>query len=591
MRVAAGVAGTFGTITLLSASAPAAAQSLPADPGESPLDARYQPGADSLPREGVPRGELLSFRMMGSRIYPGTSRTITVYVPAQYSGSCPACLYVGLDGLWFEAPTVFDNLIAKGEMPVTIAVGVAPGAVPGRFASNPRYNRSAEFDAVDGTLGRFILEEVLPRVRALRTATGVPLRISDNPNDRMIGGASTGAIGAFNFAFKRPDAFRRVFSAIGTYVGMRGGDQLAVLVRKTEPQPLRIYLEDGLHDQLIEFIGEVGDWALANQTMASALKFAGYEVREDWGQGTHSLRHATAIFPDAMRWLWRDWPAPVRAGRSLNVMLRDVLISDQGWTAVSGIEGRELVPAPGGRVLIRDGAGHLVELSRAGRPRRLDRPRLRTALLAADHDGPIFQAGGFVMLGGRKRIPLPPGKRLSAFILDDRGNGYATVAEDGTLWLVRSGAAPLRLDGGLRSPTGLVRSADGAWLAVSESGSRHGVSYRIGGDGRVLDRQSFYWFHSPDDADNSGATQLATDIEGRIYAATRLGIQILDRNGRSRAILPLPGGLSKGVAFGGAGNCRLYALGGNGQIYWRPVKVAGASSADTPIQLPEWTAA
>ena len=186
---------------------------------------------------------------------------------------------------------------------------------------NPRFDRSFEFDSRSDRLARFLIEEVIPEVERHPTAEGRAIRISTDPNDRAIGGGSTGAIAAFTVAWERPDAFRRVFSAIGTYVGMRGGEQYYVLVRKTDPKPLRIFMQDGVHD---EWPGgpEMGDWWMSNQTMNRALEFAGYDVRHIWGAGTHNGSQAAAVFPDAMRWLWRDWPAPIRAGEPGNPVLR-----------------------------------------------------------------------------------------------------------------------------------------------------------------------------------------------------------------------------------------------------------------------------
>ena len=153
--------------------------------------------------------------------------------PPRTRGRKPACVYVGLDGLGFNAATVFDNLIAQHAMPVTIGVGVSSGVVASASPpDNPRYDRSLEFDSLNDRLARFLLEEVLPEVERQPTPDGRSIRLSTNPNDRAIGGGSTGAIAAFTVAWERPDAFRRVFSAIGTYVGMRGGEQYYVLVRR-----------------------------------------------------------------------------------------------------------------------------------------------------------------------------------------------------------------------------------------------------------------------------------------------------------------------------------------------------------------------
>ena len=195
-----------------------------------------------------------------------------------------------------------------------IGVFVTPGRVKAPSAEAlDRFNRSYEYDGLGDNYVRFLLDELLPEVEKKTTADGRPIKLSHDGNDRAIGGASSGAICAFTAAWERPDAFRRVFSAIGTYVGLRGGNVYPTLIRKYEPKPIRIFLQDGSSD--LNIYG--GDWWMANQEMERAFVFAGYEVNHAWGTGGHSGKHATKIFPDAMRWLWKDWPAPVKAGPGL----------------------------------------------------------------------------------------------------------------------------------------------------------------------------------------------------------------------------------------------------------------------------------
>jgi gluconolactonase len=293
----------------------------------------YQPGPDSKPQTGVPRGEIAKFVFDRSKMYPGTTREYWVYVPAQYRPDKPACVYVQQDGVHFEAPTVFDNLIYKHDMPVTIDVFVVPGVLKAADANVAldRFNRSYEYDGLGDNYARFLLEELLPDVETKKTTDGRSLRLSRNGNDRAIGGSSSGAIAAFTDAWERPESFTRVFSAIGTYVDLRGGMRYPTLIRKYEPKPIRVFLQDGSNDN--NRYG--GDWWMANQTMERALVFAGYEVQHAWGNGGHTGKHATAIFPDAMRWLWKDWPRQVMNGPTQNDTLNDILLTGEGWVLVS----------------------------------------------------------------------------------------------------------------------------------------------------------------------------------------------------------------------------------------------------------------
>lgn len=265
----------------------------------------YPLGPDSQP-QAVPRGEVRSGKFTSSRIFPGTTRDYYVYVPKQYDPARPACLMVFFDGAGFfradgqfRVPVVFDNLIAKREMPVTIAVGVTPGMVPAaESGAKDRNNRSFEYDSLGDTNARFLLEELLPAVTQ-------GLNLTADPAGRAIVGNSSGAIAAFTVAWERPDAFRKVISHIGSYTNIRGGFAYAAMVRQTKPaKPLRIFLQDGRND----LDNLHGNWPLANQELATALQYAGYDHRFVIGDGAHSGKHGGAIFPDTLRWLWRDWP-------------------------------------------------------------------------------------------------------------------------------------------------------------------------------------------------------------------------------------------------------------------------------------------
>lgn len=286
----------------------------------------YQPGPDAQVQPGVPRGRVTQHTWK-SRIFAGTVRDYWVYVPAQYDGSRPACVMVFQDGAGSvkpdgqsRVPVVFDNLIHRGEMPVTIGIFINPGEFPDEDAKSPRRrNRSFEYDTLSDQYVRFLLEEILPEV-------GRSYRLTDNPEERAIAGASSGGICAFTAAWERPDAFRKVVSFIGSFTSIAyrpakdgqpmrpGGDLYPTLIRKNPIKPLRIFLQDGSND----LNNPHGNWFLANQQMLSALQWANqnadatkapgprYDVRHAWGEGGHSGKHGGSILPDILRWLWRD---------------------------------------------------------------------------------------------------------------------------------------------------------------------------------------------------------------------------------------------------------------------------------------------
>ncbi|RIK74994.1 MAG: esterase [Planctomycetota bacterium] len=269
----------------------------------APAAEPYKHGPDSQRQDGVPRGELTKHEWT-SKIFDGTTRDYWVYVPKQYDGKSPACVMVFQDGEWyqdekrdFRVPVVFDNLIHKGEMPVTIGIFINPGVFTETLErGKPKSNRSFEYDTLSDQYARFLLEEILPEV-------GKTHRLTDDPEGRAIGGISSGGICAWTVAWERPDAFRKVLSHVGSFTNIRGGHVYHALIRKTEPKPIRVLLQDGSGD----LDNAHGNWFLANQEMAAALKFAKYDYKTEFGEGGHNGIHGGAILPDSLRWLWRDY--------------------------------------------------------------------------------------------------------------------------------------------------------------------------------------------------------------------------------------------------------------------------------------------
>ena len=266
-----------------------------------------------------------------SSVFPGTEHRYWVYVPEGYQSGQEACLFVGLDGILCGAPEVFDELISSGKMPMTIGVFIDPGKIKDGKGEVVRYNRSNEFDMTDSRFASFLEQELLPTAEGRVLNDGRKLKFSMRASDRAIFGLSSGGIAAFNAAFCRPDMFARVFSGVGTFVAFRGGNDLQALVRKTEPLPLRIFLQDGTFDAWNALFGS---WYEANRLLESALQFAGYELKCDWGESGHNGNRATQIFRDVMVWLWEGWPQAPQRGVTQNDLLQPMLKDSSDWEFV-----------------------------------------------------------------------------------------------------------------------------------------------------------------------------------------------------------------------------------------------------------------
>ncbi len=311
-------AAILGAAAIALAQQPAPPQSPAAAPAPPNTDAHYQLGPDSLPREGVPKGEVRGPYTLPSQAYPGTQHTYWVYVPAQYDPAVAASLMVLNDGQAFKnmegdvrAPNVLDNLIYRREIPVMVAVFINPGRTAEQPEPTPQEwgdrttNRPTEYNTLDDKYARVIVDELMP-------ALNKDYNVAKDPERRGIGGASSGAIAAFTVAWERPNEFRKVLSIVGSFTNLRGGHAYADIVRRTEKKPIRIFLQDGRNDNRGTGrdgrYDETRDWFLQNVRLMRALTDKGYDVNYTWGIGRHGQKQGGAIFPEMMRWLWRDHP-------------------------------------------------------------------------------------------------------------------------------------------------------------------------------------------------------------------------------------------------------------------------------------------
>jgi enterochelin esterase family protein len=240
------------------------------------------------------------------------TRTVWVYVPAQYMPGRPAPFIVAQDGHLYVSrlPRVLDSLIAAGRAPPMIAVLVDSGGGDAQGSQ-----RGLEYDTLSSRYSDFVETEVLPRVMQ---ETGVLL--TSNRQGRAAMGVSSGAACAFTMAWFRPELYSRVLSYSGTYVNQqsppdaatpRGAwEYHATLIPASEVKPLRVWLEVGEKDLHADDPEESWhNWPLANQRMAAALASKGYPYRFTLSRGG---RHADPrvldhTLPAALEWLWQDY--------------------------------------------------------------------------------------------------------------------------------------------------------------------------------------------------------------------------------------------------------------------------------------------
>lgn len=540
-------------------------------------------------RDGVPAGEIRRGMYTDSAIFPGTTRDYAVYVPAQYDGKKPAALMVFQDGISYLkiVPIAFDNLIHAGDMPITIGLFVNPGVVPELDESSlARYNRSFEYDATDDRYARFLLEEMIP------LALG-ELNITKDPNLRSLCGSSSGGIAAFVAAWNRPDQFRRIYTTVGTYVGLRGGNELPVLVRKTEPKPLRIFLQDGRNDLDIY----CGSWWVANQDMLSSLTWAGYEVNHEWGEGGHNRKHGNAIFPDVMRWLWKGWDEDSTVRTHLDKSKSravDFLEDGNEWELVS--EGHGFTEGPAinadGELFFTDLQGSKIwRIGQNGKEVLFQADTGSTNGLAFAPDGKT--------LYGCQRVPgrlvswnIDSGEmtvhaekvRPNDVVVAHDGTVYFTDPGKKTVWVIVPGEEAKVASNEFSGVNGVVLSPDQSLVYAADYGGRFVWSGQRKADGTLAFVQPYFHLHIPPGSVDvkSHADGMAVSIDGWLLVATQMGIQICDQPGRVHLIIPSPVGERhpSNVTFNGKA---LYATCGD-KVFRRTVKLEGAQAWAAPVK-------
>lgn len=591
MMAAGPIRSTF--LVCLAASAwglaPSQAQAPPQQspaPAQAPAVPGPEPGPDSRPQPGTPAGDVIKGEFDRSQVYPGTWREYWVYVPKQLDRSKPAPVMVFQDGLQYNAPVVFDNLIHQKALPPLVGVFVMHGRVKAPSADAlDRMNRSFEYDAVSEDYARFLIDELLPYVSKTHGVT-----LSTDPNDRGIAGNSSGAIAAFVAAWQRPDGFRRVFSAIGTYVGLRGGNTLPVMIRKTEPKPIRIFLQDGRND----LNNYTGSWFVANQDMLSALEYAGYDVRHEWGDGEHNSRHATAIFPDALRWLWRDWPSPIKAnpeGKSRQDVLQ-TLIAGEDWQLVADapVHGAGVAVNDTGEVFFEDTeANRIYKVGADGRVTPFAGHAGLVRAMTFAPDGRLYAAAprsGVIMAidrAGESRV-IAQGVAANDMAVNVKGDMYFTNATARTVWLLPKGGKPRVVDEGIDAPVGVAFSPDQTLLYVSDHAGQLSWAFQIQPDGSLAHKQRYFYVHLTDAATSSETAGMTVDTLGSVYMATPLGVQVFDQIGKCHAIISAPRREPvTNVKFGGSAFDEMYIVNDH-KLFKRKTKMKGVVSWRPPIK-------
>lgn len=565
----------------------------------------WQPAPDGIASDDVPHGKVIKMPAWESTIFKDTLRDWWVYVPDQYLAEQPAALMVFQDGKGFadakgrwRVPVVFDNLIASGEMPTTIAVLINPGNHKDHErVKNKSSNRSLEYDSLGDRYARFLLDEIVPQVEQ-------QYNISKDPAMRAIGGSSSGGICAFTVAWERPDQFSKVYSSVGSFTNLRGGNVYPALVRKTEPKPIRVYMADTSGDIDNAF----GSWPWANRRMASSLQYMGYDVRFDWAEGyAHNADYGSSQFPDAMRWLWREQTQMPKIDTQDDLRgdltLLNLLIPGQSWEVVAdklGFADAACTDAEGNFYYsdMRAPAIYRVNANNQGEHETI--AEVAVSGLEFGLDGVLYGCQG----AQKRVIAIDTSTGEIRSVADNVTPNDLAITADGMILITETKEQRVTrihpntgettaVDTGITRPNGIVLSSDGGTLVVSDYGGEFAWTFRVANDASLDAKSPTMTMRLPIDAGGQFAFNepppyqaaslgdgAAVDESGRYYVTSALGIAVFDPTGRLCGVLPSPNPAKPvtSCVLAGPGHEYLYITNGDA-VYRRPLNV-GAEPSD-----------
>lgn len=541
------------------------------------LDVLFPLPPDSFPQAGVPKGTVTKHTFDRSTIFPGTVRDYWIYVPAQYDPAKAACVMIVQDGedhlkqerRW-RMPVIFDNLIHRGDIPISIGVFINPGMIPAVASeAKPRNNRSYEYDSLNDRYARFLLEEILPEVA--RT-----YNLKTDAGSRMLLGGSSGAMCSFNAAWQRPDAFQRVLSIVGSYTAMRGGHEIASRVRAHEAKPLRVFLEGGA-DDLEVFAGH---WWVGNLDLHGAMKYSGYEVNHAWHEKAgHNDYHGSSIFPDALRWLWKDYPQPITAGRDSRQPIAAVLAPGEGWQRVAPeiADATALASGADGAVFVARANGNVERIATEDGVKGIARGMGPLTHLACDAKGAVHacqpKQNRVVRIGDDgKAKAMIEGVAAGDVCFATDGTTFVTEPAAGKLWRIASDGARSVAAENLGEPACVRLSNRETALVVNDAREPVMTLFTVKPDKTLVNRAPYFRLGLPDDSGDVGANEIAVHAHNWMCVATNAGLQLVDADGRNVGYFAAPcTGRVRCVAFGGEKQDTLW-IACDGKLFRRKVR-------------------
>jgi hypothetical protein len=301
----------------------------------------HTPALEVVAHDGVPRGAVHTFTMRSddSKLFPGIARdsgtfgsvspndpgtlivttshpapytrTVAVYVPAQYVAGTTAPFIVGADGPDQSLFTALDNMIAEKRVPPMIAISIGNGSGDAQGSE-----RGLEYDTMSGRYAEFVETEVLPLVERQYN-----VKLTRDPDGRATMGGSSGGSAAFIMAWYRPDLYHRVLAYSITAINQEWphSDETPHgawgfhenIIANSPVKPIRVWLEVGDRDFLNPNVMRDGmhDWVVASENMAKALAAKGYHHQFVFARNAVHVDRDVKLqtLPEALEWLWKGY--------------------------------------------------------------------------------------------------------------------------------------------------------------------------------------------------------------------------------------------------------------------------------------------
>jgi len=265
--------------------------------GKQVIMGPYNPPPEATLMPGAPPAMQDNFTYSTSKVFPGTSRHVDIFIPAQYVAGTPVPFIIIQDGdeqlNAYKTDVVLTNLIYQKRLPVMAAI----------FVNRPDNGplRSLEYDCIDDDYSRFILDEIIPLAKMRHP----DLKLTDDPNGRGSLGKSSGAPAAFTMGWRHPESFTRITTFNGTFINIcrdgPGAGTYPGLVKSSPMKPLRVYMFSG--------DGDKGGFAAGNQALSDALNAKGNAWRYVYGiNSTHDNHFAASLITEALLWTWAGYP-------------------------------------------------------------------------------------------------------------------------------------------------------------------------------------------------------------------------------------------------------------------------------------------